>query len=172
MAKKSILLIIPAKDFNETEYLNIKNVFEKSNFTLFIASDAQALCIGNQGLKVRADVSFFNMHESNFAAVIFIGGKGVTSYWNNFVLHNIAIEFQKARKPVAAICAAPVILAKAGLLDNKPATCFDSVRKDIEREGVEYVESPIVVSGNIITAQGPAAVKEFSIAIIEQLSKS
>lgn len=170
MAKKSILLILPAKDFNESEYLNIKDIFEKSDFKLFIASDAHALCVGNQGLKVRADVSFFNMHQRNFAAVVFIGGKGVVSYWDNIVLHNIAKDFQTARKPVGAICGAPIILAKAGVLNNKPATCFETVRKDLEREGIEYVETPVLVSGNIITAKGPAAVKEFANAMIDQLS--
>ncbi|OGU57341.1 MAG: hypothetical protein A2V66_03090 [Ignavibacteria bacterium RBG_13_36_8] len=171
MIEKSILIILPAQDFNEQEYLNIKNILEKSNFKLFIASDAFALCIGNNGLKVRPDVSFFNINEKNFAAILFLGRKGVKNYWNNSNLHSIARSFHKNKKPIAAICSAPVILAKAGLLSNIEAACYPADKTELEREGAKYKDLPVVVDHKIITAQGAAAVTEFTHAVIDQISK-
>jgi protease I len=171
MIEKSILVVLPARDFNEQEYLNVKNILEKSNFKLFIASDAYALCVGNNGLKVRPDVSFLNINEKNFAAILFIGGSGVKNYWDNSNLHIIARSFHKNKKPIAAICSAPVILAKAGLLSNIEATSYPADKTELEREGAKYKDLPVVVDQKIITAQGAAAVTEFSNAVIDQISK-
>ncbi len=170
MIKKSILLILPAEDFNEEEFLTVKNLLEKSNYKIFIASDAHTLCTGCSGLKVRADVSFYNMNENNFAGIVFIGGKGVKSYWNNPFLHRIANKFNTSRKMIAAICSAPVLLARAGILANYNATRFPEDRKELEREGVEFKDSAVVVSKNIITAQAPFAASDFTNTLIEQLS--
>jgi protease I len=167
--RKSVLLIIPARDFNEEEYLIIKGSFENQGFRVFIASDATGLCTGKKGLRVKADISLLNIHPGNFDALIFIGGSGVKEYWNNQILHGISRKFTENRKPAAAICSAAVILAKAGLLNNIAATCYSKDRKELERAGAEYKESPVVVRKNIITAQGPASAAEFADAIISQL---
>jgi len=169
--EKSILLILPAENFNEQEYLLVKNAFEKSHYKIFIASDSYALCTGGSGMKVRADVSFYNMHENNFAAVVFIGGSGVKNYWDNPTLHLIAESFNKNRKPVAAICSAPVILAKAGLLSNIEATCYPADKKMLENGGCIFKDAPVVAAKNIITANGPAAAVEFTHAVIGHIVK-
>ncbi|VAX27571.1 hypothetical protein MNBD_IGNAVI01-2471, partial [hydrothermal vent metagenome] len=123
---------MPAKDFNSEEYLMTKKTFEKNGFKVFISSDAYSLCQGDNGIKVKADVSIFNIHASNFLAVIFIGGDGVRKYWDNVSFHKIANSFAQSGKVVAAICAAPVILQRAGLLNNKNATCYPSDKKELE----------------------------------------
>jgi protease I len=166
---KSILLILPAKDFNEEEFLTVKNTFEKKGFKIFIASDSNTLCTGKSGLKVKADINFFNIHESNFAAIVFTGGQGVKDYWNNSILHKTSQKFFNSKKPVAAICSAPVILAKAGLLKGLPSTCFPDDKKELERMGAEYKDTPVVARKKIVTAQNAQASLEFSEAIIALL---
>ncbi|MGE5430818.1 MAG: DJ-1/PfpI family protein [Syntrophomonadaceae bacterium] len=168
MINKSILLILPAKDFNEEEFLTVKNTFEKKDLKIFIAS-GNGLCTGKSGLKVKADISFFNIHESNFAAIVFIGGQGVKDYWNNSILHKTSQKFFNSKKPVAAICSAPVILAKAGLLKGMASTCFADDKKELERAGAEYKDMPVVVRKKIVTAQNAQASLEFSEAIISLL---
>lgn len=171
MIEKSILLILPALDFNEREFLITKGVLEKLGFRLFIASDSNSLCVGSGGLKVRPDVSFFNMHERNFAAVVFIGGSGVKKYWDNRGLHSTAISFHKSKKPVAAICSAPAILAKAGLLNKLDATCHPSDKKELERYGAKFIDNSIVQNENIITAQGPESAALFAQAVANRIRK-
>lgn len=166
MIKRSLLLILPAEDFNEDEYLTVKRILEISGFKLFVASDANSLCIGKKGLKVKADVSFFNMNENNFTGIIFIGGSGVKKYWDKKNLHIIANKFFDKKKLVAAICSAPVILAKAGLIEGKDATCYPEDRRELEKCGVNYKYESVVIQKNIITAQDSASSLDFANAIV------
>lgn len=169
MISKSILLILASKDFNEDEYLIVKKTLEKENFKVFIASDAHTLCVGNRGMKVRADVSFFNMRESNFGAIIIIGGNGIKTYWNNLQLHNLINAFANSNKVIAAICSAPVVLAKAGLLEGKEATCYHKDKQDLENNGAIYIDNPVVFKKNIITAQDASSAQDFAQRIAERL---
>lgn len=169
MISKSILLILASKDFNEDEYLLVKKTLEKENFKVFIASDAHTLCVGNRGMKVRADVSFFNMRESNFNAIIIIGGNGIKSYWNSLQLHNLINAFANSNKIIAAICSAPVVLAKAGLLEGKESTCYHKDKQELENNGAIYLDIPVVFKKNIITAQDASSAQDFAQRIAERL---
>ena len=80
------------------------------------------------------------------------------------------------QKILAAICIAPAILAKAGVLEGKNATVWSSVLdkgpiKILEENGANYVEKDVVVDGNIITANGPQAASEFGRKIVEILKE-
>ena len=171
LVNNSVLLILPAQDFNEQEYLVIHNAFERSQIRIFTASDAHTLCIGTNGLKVKNDVQFYNMHESNFGGIVFIGGKGVKNYWNNTKLHLIAQKFLKNNKPVGAICSAVVILAKAGIITGS-ATCYPEVSKEIEKEGIEFKDEPVVKNNKIITGRDPMAAAEFAKVFLYELTKN
>ena len=172
MLNKNILIVLPSKDFNSEEYLIIKNTFEKNSFKIFISSDSNALCLGENGIKVKADVSIFNIQPSNFAAVVFIGGNGVRKYWDDKSYQRIAILFLQSNKIVGAICAAPIILSNAGLLGNKNATCFPSDKKDFEKGNLSYHDANVVVDGKIVTGQSSSISVEFAQTIIHKLKNS
>jgi len=164
-------MILPAQDFNEQEYLIVYNSLIKRGLKVFIASDANTICTSSSGLKVKNDISFFNMREANFNGIVFIGGKGVKAYWDNLQLHNLVRKFLQMKKTIGAICSAPVILARAGILNGINAVCFSEDRKELERERANYTDSPVVVSKNIITGQNPAAAKEFINTFINEFEK-
>lgn len=168
--KNSVLIFLPAKDFNEQEYLIISNQLLKSNYKIFIASDSPFICVGSNGLKVKNDVQLYNVHHENFFGFVLIGGNGVRQYWNNKLLQNIAKKFYENKKVIGAICAAPIVLAKAGLIKEK-ATCFIDDKKELEREGIEFQNSPVFVENKIITAQNPQASGDFILTFISQLTK-
>ncbi|MFA3782174.1 DJ-1/PfpI family protein [Melioribacteraceae bacterium 4301-Me] len=170
LTKKSILLILPAQDFNEQEYLIISSQLQRANIKIFIASDANTVCKGASSLKVKNDVSLYNIHESNFGGIIFIGGNGVKRYWTNKSLHNVARKFFAAKKIIGAICSAPIILAKAGLIKQK-ATCFVEDKNELEKEGIEYIDTPVYIDTNkIVTAQSPTNAAEFVSTFIHLLN--
>lgn len=171
LINRSVLIILPAQDFNEQEYLIIINALERAHIKVFIASDAYALCSGSNGLKVKNDIQLYNIHESNFGGIIFIGGNGVRNYWNNSLLHSIARKFHLKKKPIGAICAAPIILAKAGLI-TECATCYPDDKKELERLGVEYKDNPVIISNNIITAKDPTTAGEFIKIFLNELAKN
>lgn len=170
MLNKSVLVVLPAKDFNETGFLIVKNTLESKGIKIFIASDASGLCTGLSGLKVKADINFYNIHESNFAAIILAGGSGARNYWNNSVLHKTSKKFFEAKKVIAAICSAPVTLAKAGLLMGLSATCFPDDKKELERAGAEYKDLPLVIRKKIITGRDEHSAKDFALAILDALN--
>jgi len=164
--KNSILIFLPAKDFNEEEYLNSLRVFQKAGKSTFVTSDAHNACAGANGLKVQADTSFYNVNESNFSAVVLIGGKGSKDYWNNENLHRIVQKFKSARKVVGAICSAPIVLARAGLLTAIPATCWAEDKNELINAGIDYRDRNVVVEGNIVTANGPKAAEQFAETVL------
>lgn len=171
MLKKSILLILPAQNFSEAGYLTLKSSFEKGGLSVLTASDANNLCTGESGgMKVKADMNFYNIHESNFSALVFAGGNGAREYWDNATLHKIAKKFFEAKKTLGAISSAPVILSKAGLLKNLTATCLPDYKKELERSGAQYIDHLVVVKRKIITARDEGSALEFAKCILDTLS--
>jgi protease I len=168
--RKSVLIFLPAQNFNEHEFLIVSNSLETAGYQRFIVSDSSFLCVGSGGLKVKNDVQLFNACEGNFAGLIIIGGSGTREYWNNQSLQNLAKKFTLSKKPVGALCCAPIILAKAGLL-TEASTCYPDDIKALEREGVEFQNSPVINSGKIVTGQDPASSTEFINTFLHVLSK-
>ncbi len=169
--KKSILIFLPSLHFSGAEFFTIKRILEENNINTFIASDSNFLCVSETGQKVKADVSLFNIHENNFAGIVFIGGSGARNYWDNSLLHKTAVRFNKSKKIIAAICSAPVILAKAGVLNGITSTCFYEGRMELINRGIDYKDTPVILKGNIITANGPNSSSIFAESIVELLSR-
>ena len=150
--KNSILIFLPATDFSEEEFIPVKSIFLKCGKQLFIASDTFTVCSGESGLKVGADTNFYNVNEKNFAAFVLIGGKGSKSYWGNELLHRIARKFRDSGKVIGAICSAPVILARSGILDKISATCWKEDKNELIKAGINYQERSVIAENNIVTA--------------------
>jgi len=168
--KKSILIVLPVNGFNEFEYKTVKNALENSGVRIFVASDTHLLCKGENGLKVKPDVSFYNIHKSNFDGIVIIGGRGIREYWDNLLLQKAVKNFYKFNKTVAAICCAPIILSRAGILDGKRAVCFPDDKKEFARRGIDYQDVPVVVEERIITARDYNSSDEFILTVIQNIS--
>lgn len=169
MKNKNALIFLSARDFNETEYKTVRAALLKEGISIFILSDSSGACVGENGLKVQPDVRLMNARSSNYSALILIGGKGIKAYWTNLLLHKIAAEFSRQKKTLAAICGAPVILAKAGILKGAQAVCFKEHIDELKMEGASVQEAPVVVFGNIITASDDFYASPFAEIIIRAL---
>ncbi len=169
MPNRSILIFLPKEDFNEIEFLIIRNEIEKSGFKIFIVSDAVNFCIGNSGLKVKNDIKLENVNPKNFSAIILVGGGGTKIYFQNKILANKLKLFKSQKRVLAAICLAPVLLAQAGLLNNVNATCYPSNKNELERNGANYFSSPVVSDKEIITANGPDAAVDFVNVVLDKI---
>ncbi|HDD46478.1 MAG TPA: DJ-1/PfpI family protein, partial [Candidatus Aenigmarchaeota archaeon] len=93
---------------------------------------------------------------------------GDPGYKNLMKSHDILMlvkKFYENGKLVGAICAAPLVLAKAGVLDNKLATIYPGMERDIPRPR----DASVIVDGNVITSKGPGTAIEFALAIVEYL---
>ena len=76
----------------------------------------------------------------------------------------------KADKYTAAICAAPKVLATAGLLEGKRATGFPGVLEKLQLPATQLEASAVVRDGNIITSRGPGTAMDFALELIAQLA--
>jgi len=169
LKRRSVLIVIASKDFNETEFLTVKNELLKNGIAVFVASDSHGLCTGDKGMKIKADVHFYNMNHRNFDAIILIGGKGIINYLGNEILLKTIRSFFNDKKITASICAAGLVLAKANILTDAFITGYTDIKTEIEKYGVNYVDEPVVIHKNIITGKGPSEALEFSNALVNAL---
>jgi protease I len=93
---------------------------------------------------------------------VLIGGRGALNAAGNAAVLRTVQKFHKSGKIIAAICLAPVILARAGILSGKEAACHQSGMKELSAAGCVVVSREVVRSGNIITASGPEAAASFA----------
>jgi len=113
-----------------------------------------------------------------YDAVVIIGGPGVYRrvtgghYPEVELLEELVKEFNRRGRLVAAICAAPAVLARAGILKGVKATCYPSeaIIKILEEGGAQHVDEGVVAYGNIVTARGPPEARDFAKAIAEKLA--
>ncbi|MFT4303071.1 MAG: DJ-1/PfpI family protein [Candidatus Woesearchaeota archaeon] len=171
---KKILIIIAQNGFQEHEYENTKINIEKNNIKVITASPENGIAIGKYKTQIKPDISIKQANQEEYDAIIIIGGPGATLLINNNELLILLKQFQDNNKLIAAICIAPTILAKSGILLGKKATVWneDNMQSAIlEQQGGIYVKEHIVIDGNIITADGPDAAVDFGKAISNYLKK-
>ncbi|PIZ77070.1 MAG: DJ-1 family protein [Parcubacteria group bacterium CG_4_10_14_0_2_um_filter_7_35_8] len=171
---KKIAFIIAFKDFNDEEYLIPKQILESAGFEIITVSNNLGEAIGSEGAEAIVNVLIKDLKVKNFIAIVFIGGSGALKYFDDSNVHHIALEAISEKKLLAAICIAPIILAKAGILNGKNATVWSSnLDKSfiniLKKEGANYIAKPIVIDNNIITASGPESAKAFAIKILDRL---
>jgi len=169
---KKVILIIAFRGFQDIEYSNTRAELEKMNIEVKVASSSLGEAIGKFGKRVKVDKLIDEVNLDNYEAVVFIGGPGAVDYIENKKAHQLAQQAVEKGKILGAICIAPEILAKAGVLKGKKATVWSSFidRQPIEvlkKEGAIYIDKPVVVDGKIITANGPSAAKKFGKTIAE-----
>jgi protease I len=166
MAK--ILSIIAPQDYQEQEYADSKTALEKKGHEVITAS-SQPLATGKLGGQTKIDVLISDINPEEYDAIAFIGGPGCYQFFENKRLHEIAKNFYDSGKPTAAICAAPIILANAGLLQGKKATCWKGEGQNLQSKGAVYTGKSVQTDGNIITADGPSSAKKFGKVIAKAL---
>ena len=171
---KKILMIIAPKDFRDEELLHPKQELERAGMSVAIASMTSGPVRGMLGATVRPDLTLDRVSVGDYDAVVFVGGIGSSVYFNDKRAHSIASEALKLGKKICAICIAPVTLANAGLLKSKRATVWSSPADDsyirmIESKGAKFTGRPVEVDGNVITARGPDAAREFGKVLVKGL---
>ncbi len=106
------------------------------------------------GYIVEADITFDQMQETDYEAILLIGGRAPEYLRNDKRVIAIVRRFYENTKPVFAICHGIQILVTAGLVDKKNITCYEHVRFEVECCGGTYIENEeAVADGNIITGK-------------------
>ncbi|EGK8007499.1 DJ-1 family protein [Campylobacter lari] len=166
------VLVPLAKGFEEVEFIGIADVLKRAgktsgNLEVIIASlDDELLVQGANGICIKADVSLSSVDQENLDAIALAGGfEGMMNLKNNQAIIKIIQDLHAKKKIVAAICASPMVLAKAGVI-NGEFSCYPGCEVGIE--GVR-VNKAVVVNENVITAAGPATAILFGLELAKHL---
>ena len=170
MGVPKVLMVIAPEQFRDEEYERPKTVLEERGAQTVTASVAPGPCRGKLGLVTRAEVGLFDVDPADYAAVVFVGGGGSKVFFDDLDAHRIARAAHASGDVVAAICVAPSTLARAGLLDGRSATAFETQEQDLESHGAKYTGAAVEIDGRIVTANGPDAATAFGEAIADALA--
>lgn len=169
LSGKKVLMVVAPTNFRDEEALEPKKILEEAGAYVVIASSGVAQAKGMFGRTLAVEKDISRTETVGFEAIVFVGGKGASVYFNDPTALNLARNFSQAGKVVGAICIAPSILANAGLLSGKKATSFSSESGNLIAKGAEYTREAVTVDGKIVTARGPEAATEFGKKLVEVL---
>ena len=160
-------VLIPLADgFEEIEAATCIDVLRRAGLTVITAGMPGTMVKGSRGVKMMADRKMDDVNVKQFDVLVLVGGDpGFRNLGRSQRLLKAIREFGNSDKLVAAICAAPSILARVGLLEKRMATIYPGMEKEIPRPRGNRV----VVDGNVITSQAPGTAMEFSLTIVENL---
>ena len=159
-----------ATGFEEVEGLTAVDVLRRAGIDAKTVSvTGEKTVVGAHGIAVEADILFEEADHEKCEMIVLPGGmpgalnlsehKGLTDQIRAFA--------ESADKKVAAICAAPMVLAGCGVLDGRDATIYPGMEDHLR--GANHTGESVTVSGNIITGKGPALAMEFALALVEAL---
>ncbi len=168
---KKAAMIIAEDGFRDEELLEPQEIFKRNGIEVKVASTSLSPAKGMLGAKVEPDILVSDIKIKDFDAIVFVGGSGSSQYWDDPIAHKLAQDALTANRLVAAICIAPVTLAKAGVLKGKRATIWSSEAGQLKSAGANYTGRAVEKEGNIITASGPTAAREFAEEIVKALNK-
>ena len=159
--------VVFADGFEEIEALSPVDVFRRAGFDCSMLGLESASVTGSHGIQVAMD-GVFDGNFADYDLVVLPGGMpGSTNLRDNKALIASLQEAAKAGKYVAAICAAPIVLERAGLLEGRKFTCFPGVEDQIASG--EHQTDLVVVDGNIVTSRGAGTALVFAYALVDLL---
>lgn len=162
------IFVFLATGFEEIEALAPVDVLRRAGLNVQTVSVMnEQTVVGAHGIPVVADKMFAEINQEDAEMILLPGGlPGATNLDEHAGLSELILKFAEARKPLAAICAAPLVFGNRGLLDGKKATCYPGFESYLQ--GAEYTANLVEVDGNFITGKGPGAALEFAFAIVEK----
>ena len=160
------IAILLADGFEEIEALTPVDLLRRANLDIDLIGIEKAVITGAHEIKITADIISCDADISIYDAVILPGGMPGTlnldkSDFTDKILNSVIAKNGR----IAAICAAPLILGKRGLLKDKEAICYPGFEDTMA--GATYTAAKVTADGNIFTACGPGAAWELGFTFVE-----
>ena len=137
--------------------------------TFTIGMEAGQVYKSKLGYPAKADYGIGDVAARDLAALVIPGGYAPDHMRRHPTYVNMVREMNVLGKPIAAICHAGWMLCSAGILKNRRATCFFSIKDDLINAGAHYVDEPVVVDGNLITSRVPDDLPAFCRELLKKL---
>lgn len=164
-------LIAVADGVEDLETVTLIDVLRRAEIEVVVASiEARRMITCARGVRLTADAMLNDVLAQAFDLMVLPGGMpGAQRLAEHVPLAQRVREQARAGHFFAAICAAPALaLQSYGVLRQRRMTCYPAFSDRLS--GCTFVDQPVVVDGNCITAQGPASALAFALQLVEQLA--
>ena len=165
MSKRVLCLL--ADGVEELELIAPVDVLRRAGAEVVMAAVGEGIHVtGRNGIVLHADALLGDQNPAKFDLLLIPGGAAVAKLRADGRPVELAVAFVAANKPVAAICAGPLVLEDAGLLEGRRFTAHFSVANELPgaQTGERFVED-----GLIITSRGAGTALEFGLALVDRL---
>ena len=161
--------IFIAKGFEELESSSVVDMLRRGNVDVHMVSITDSLEVfGAHDIKIICDKLFFDINFADYEMAIFPGGVGGVEEIRKFKPIYELIEYMYSNnKYLSAICAAPVILGDAGLLENNKFTCYEGFEQFV-KNGI-YLKEKVVINNKIITSNCAGSIFDFGFKLLSLL---
>jgi len=160
-----------AQGFEEIEALTVVDILRRADVEIVLAGLQPGSVVGSHNISIIPDTTIDAVNAGDFDMIVLPGGQPGSDNLNaDPRIHALLAEFSAKEKLIGAICAAPVVLAAAGLLGGKKTTCYPSYTDRLQLHGGIYEESPVVTDGTIITSRGPGTAVNFGLEVVARLA--
>ena len=167
-----MIYILLGTGFEEAEALVTADVLRRANLPVSLTGIGGEYVTGSHGITVRADVKVEDVALSHGDTVVLPGGMGGVASMEGSEAAMALARGAAEKYRIAAICAAPTLLARAGLLKKGVCcVCYPGMEGELSAAGaVPQMDRPTVVDGNLITGRGPGAAFDFGLKLVEVLA--
>lgn len=163
------VLVLFADGSEELEAITVVNIFRRAGVSVTLAGLSDGPLRGSHGVILIPDSTLDAVLHDDFDMIVLPGGQpGTNNLKADVRVLKLAQRMAQQGKYVAAICAAPSVLATAGLLDGKQATSFPGALDAFPQ--VAQRSTAVVEDGKLITSRGPGTAMDFALTLVERLA--
>lgn len=165
------VLVPLAQGCNELVAVTLIDLLRRAGISVVTAGLDAAPVVARRGTRLLADTTLDAALAHDYDMVVLPGGQPGSDNLNNDArIHTLLKKMAHSGKFIAAICAAPAVLAHAGLLDGKRATGFPGTLEKLAPPNITIENDSVVSDGKVITSRGPGTAMDFALELIELLS--
>lgn len=163
------VLVPLAPGFEEIEAVTIIDILRRADIHVTVAGTHAGPITGSRGVAITPDATLDTVQNATFDMVVLPGGgPGTEVLRRDARVVSILKRHAERGQWLAAICAAPTVLADAGLLAGRRATSYPSFQSQLS--SADYRTDRVVVDGRIITSRSPGTALEFALTLVEHLA--
>jgi 4-methyl-5(b-hydroxyethyl)-thiazole monophosphate biosynthesis len=164
------VLVPLAPGFEEIEAVTIVDLLRRAGIEVVTAGLAAGPVRASRGVVVIPDTTLDEVADDDFDMIALPGGLPGADHLNGDPrIHRILQRTAAAGGYAAAICAAPKVLAGAGLLEGRKATGYPGVLDRLDLPRTELLQLAVVTDGRIVTSRGPGTAMDFALELIDRL---
>jgi 4-methyl-5(b-hydroxyethyl)-thiazole monophosphate biosynthesis len=165
-------VLIPLADgFEELEAVAVIDILRRAGIQVVVAGLSAGPVKGSRHTVLHPDETLDAVMNEDFDMIVLPGGMpGVAHLREDARVRELLERFRSKGRYLAAICAAPSILAAYGHLDGKQATSNPKFKDQVAIDRVRYREEAVVEDGTVITSRGPGTSIPFALALVEKLA--